>query len=129
MSPFAFQPASTQHNEDGANPGVDEGRNSPALSQPLIRPATHAQMVHRLSRELCRSELPSMLSRLAGSRVSESAQKGASSTREVSSCVGSNAIASQEGRKGHTVKKADTSAWDQLVRHQLLEPPTAAQCL
>ena len=126
MSPFAFQPATTQRDEDQASPGVDEGRNPPTLSQSPIRPATHLQMVHRLSKELQISELPSVLSRPAGNRVSESAEEGVGSTGEMSFCVGSNAIANQ-GLEGHTVKKADTSAWDQFVRCQSFEPPSASQ--
>lgn len=126
VSPFAFQPASAQRNEDQATPDFDKGNTPPTLSQSPIRPATHTQMVHRLSRELHRSELPSVLSRPADNRASESVEEGVSSTLEMPFSVGSNATASL-GQRGHTVQKADTSAWDQLVRCQSLESPTASQ--
>ena len=126
MSPFAFQPASAQRDEDQAFPGVHEQETPPTLSQTPIRPATHTHMVHSLSRDLHRSELPSMLSRPAGNRASELGDKGFSSTTEISFSVGSNVTASR-GQRGFTVKKAEKSAWDQLVRCQSLEPPTASQ--
>lgn len=67
-----------------------------------------------------------MLSRPAGDRASELAEEGANSTTEVTFSVGSNVTVSR-GQSGYTVKEADTSAWDQLVRFQSLEPPTASQ--
>ena len=124
MSPFAFQPASARR--DQASPGSNEGKIPPTLSQSPIRPANHTQIVHSLSRKLHRNELPSVLSRPAGDRASELAEEGANSTTEVTFSVGSNVTVSR-GQSGYTVKEADTSAWDQLVRFQSLEPPTASQ--
>ena len=123
VSPFALQPASTQHDDDQAIPEDDEGESPPVLSESPIRPATHLQMVHRLSRGLHRSELPS---RPAGDRASESAEESVSSAWDMSFPVGSDASSGQGGR-GHTIKKADTSAWDQLVRYESLELSSASQ--
>lgn len=83
-------------------------------------------MVHRLSRGLHRSERPSVLSRPAGDRASESAEEIVSSAWDMSFPVGSDATSGQ-GARGHTVKKADTSAWDQLVRYESLELSSASQ--
>ena len=126
MSPFALRPANTHCDEDQAILGFNEGTAPQILSQFPIKPAAHTQMVHRLSRELHRSELPSVLSRPASNTASELTEKSVSSTWNMSFSVGSNAVAGP-GQRGHTVKKADTSAWDQLVRCQSLELPTASQ--
>ena len=126
VSPFVLQPARSQSHNDEAEVSWTGG-GGPRLipKQPLIKPAAHTQMVHRLSSEF-QSDLPSMLSGPDGSRRPELADQGVSNTQEVSFSSGSNVTASQaQGRK---VKKTDSSAWDELVRYRSLDPePTASQ--
>lgn len=107
-------------------PGLDEGAPPPAPRPPLIRPTTHMQMVHRLSREFQNAEAPSVPSMPAGDRAAEPPEEGVGNTQAVSFSLGCNA-APKLAQQGRAVKKESTSAWDQLLRCQSLEPPTASQ--
>ena len=126
VSPFAFQPAGSLHHKDPTMPGLDEGSPPPAPRPPLIRPTTHKQMVHRLSREFQNVEPPSVPSMPAGGRAAEPSEEGVGNTQAVSFSLGSKA-GPNLAQQGHVAKQAATSAWDQLLRCQSLEPPTASQ--
>ena len=123
VSPFALELASMQPS-DARRLQAAPTRPSLQPIHPPIKPSTHEQMVHRLSKEFSRdsSTIPSMP---AGNRL-RSESCGSFRSTHAQSTPSRTDVKGREASRRSSMQKSDTSAWDALVRYQSVEP-TASQ--